>query len=110
MIRLATWVWVQAYVRRLEQQGIAAFVVAHGDDTAGSVMIKVNTLDGRACAYQRGFETPEGRRGWALLHGGAEAAVDAALARQRGFDPDLWVVEVEDRRGRHLLEAGGFDL
>jgi hypothetical protein len=44
---------------------------------------------------------------WAPLAEGAEAEVDAALARQRGFDPDLWVIEVEDRAGRHLLDEPG---
>jgi hypothetical protein len=38
---------------------------------------------------------------------GPEAEVDAAIARQRGFDPDLWVIEVEDRAGRHLLDEPG---
>jgi hypothetical protein len=38
---------------------------------------------------------------------GEEAEVDAAIARQRGYDPDLWVVEVEDRQGRHLLDEPG---
>jgi hypothetical protein len=38
---------------------------------------------------------------------GLEAEVDAALSRQRGFDPDLWVIEVEDREGRHLLDQPG---
>ncbi len=42
-----------------------------------------------------------------MLADGGEAEVDAALARQRGFDPDLWVIEVEDRAGRHLLDEDG---
>jgi hypothetical protein len=29
------------------------------------------------------------------------------VTRQRGFDPDLWVIEVEDRAGRHLLDHEG---
>jgi hypothetical protein len=31
--------------------------------------------------------------------------VDAYLGRQAEFDPDLWVIEVEDREGRHHLGA-----
>ena len=36
-----------------------------------------------------------------------EARTAATVARQRGYDPDLWVIEVEDRQGRHLLEEEG---
>lgn len=103
--RLATRFWVDAYLARLRLQGIDAFVVAHGDDTAGAVAVKSATLDGRARAFQRVL-APEGRR-WQVLAEGAEAEVDAALARARRFDPDLWILEVEDRAGRHLLEAEG---
>jgi len=38
---------------------------------------------------------------------GPEAEVDAAVSRQRGFDSDLWVIELEDARGRHLLDEDG---
>ena len=48
-----------------------------------------------------------GDRTWVTLAEGDEAEVDAAVVRQRGFDPDLWVVEVEDRAGRHLLDSDG---
>ena len=41
---------------------------------------------------------------WVILDQGAEAEVDASIARQRGYDPDLWVIEVEDRKGRHMLD------
>jgi hypothetical protein len=33
-----------------------------------------------------------------------EADVEAYLARQLRFDPDLWIVEVEDRGGRPFLD------
>ena len=48
-----------------------------------------------------------GARVWEVLATGPEPDVDAAIARQRGFDPDLWVIEVEDREGRHLLDEDG---
>ncbi len=109
MPRLTARFWVDAYLARLRQIGIPGFVVAHGDDTAGSVLVKLNTLDGRAVLYQRSYNILDERRDWAVLSEGAEAEVDAAVARQRGFDPDLWVIEVEDRQGRHLLDTGGLD-
>ena len=107
MIRLTADFWVHAYLARLRQYDIAAFVAAHGDDTAGAVLVKLNTLDGRAAAFQRSFDLMRGTRTWVTLAEGPEAAVDAAIARQRRTDPDLWVIEVEDRAGRHLLDAPG---
>ncbi|ETA50479.1 DUF1491 family protein [Ponticoccus alexandrii] len=107
MTRLATRFWIDAYRRRLALQDIPAFVTAHGDDTAGAVLVKLATLDGQARAFTRGFDLMTGARQWTELAAGPEAEVDAAIARQRGFDPDLWVIEVEDRQGRHLLDEDG---
>ncbi|SLN58589.1 hypothetical protein PEL8287_03142 [Roseovarius litorisediminis] len=107
MTRLTAEFWVQAYLTRLRLHEIPAFVVAHGDNTAGAVLIKLNTLDGRAIAYQRSFDLMSGDRKWVVLTDGDEPAVDLAIARQRSFDPDLWVIEVEDRTGRHLLDEEG---
>ncbi|MDQ7080760.1 MAG: DUF1491 family protein [Paracoccaceae bacterium] len=106
MPRLSAEFWVQAYLNRLRLADIPAFVVARGDATAGAVIVKLNTLDGQAQAFQRSYDA-EGRRVWVTLASGDEAQVDASLARQRGFDPDIWIIEVEDRAGRHLLDQPG---
>ena len=53
MARLTAEFWVHAYLNRLRMVEIPAFVVAKGDRTAGAVVIKLNTLDGQAVAYQR---------------------------------------------------------
>ncbi|PHQ81791.1 MAG: GTP-binding protein Era [Thalassobium sp.] len=109
MTRLTADIWVSAYLTRLRLQDIPAFVVAKGDLTAGTVIVKLNTLDGQARAFHRAFDLMSGERTWAVLADGAEADVDASLARQRSFDPDLWVIEVEDRAGRHLLDQPGLE-
>ncbi len=106
-MRLTADFWVAAYLTRLRLADIPAFVVKHGDGTAGAVLVKLNTLDGRAVSYQRRFDLTRGDREWVVLAEGDEAAVDASLARQRGFDPDVWVIEVEDKQGRHLLDQNG---
>ena len=107
MPRLTSRFWVDAYLARLRFADVPGFVVAHGDDTGGAVLVKLNTLDGRAVLFQRGFDLMSDTRVWSELASGPEAEVDAAVARQRGFDPDLWVIEVEDRQGRHLLDQEG---
>ena len=108
MARLTARFWVDAYLARLRLQDIPAFVVAHGDDTGGAVLVKLSTLDGRAVLFQRSFDLMSGERKWVELAAGDEPEVDATVTRQRSFDPDLWVIEVEDRQGRHLLDEPGF--
>ncbi len=107
MTRLTAEFWVSAYLRRLQLSDIPAFVTSKGDATAGAVLVKLNSLDGQACCYQRSFDLMSGERAWVVLAQGVEADVDAALAKQRSFDPDLWVIEVEDREGRHHLDEPG---
>ncbi len=105
--RLTSRVWIDAYLRRLSLHNIPAYVTYKGDPTAGVVMVKLATLDGNATCYQRSYDLSTGERAWVVLSEGAEAEVDAAIERQRGFDRDLWVIEVEDREGRHLLDQDG---
>ncbi|MFK7836074.1 MAG: DUF1491 family protein [Sulfitobacter sp.] len=107
MVRLTARFWVDAYLARLRLFDIPAFVVAHGDDTGGAVLIKLATLDGQAVLFHRSFDLMTGERQWVELTKGEERDVDETVTRQRSFDPDLWVIEVEDRQGRHLLEQEG---
>jgi hypothetical protein len=104
--RLTAEFWVRAYLARLRLADIPAFVTARGDATAGAVIVKLNRLDGSARAFARSYDAA-GARVWTPLAEGPEPDVDAALARQRRHDPDLWVIEIEDRQGRHLLEEPG---
>lgn len=109
MSRLTAEFWVQAYLQRLNLAGIPAFVTKKGDLTAGAVLIKVNTLDGDAQAFERSFDLQTGQRAWVGMAVGCEAEVDAAVGRQKSFDPDVWVIEVEDKQGRHLLDEVGLE-
>lgn len=108
--RLATEIWVSAHIRQVEIEGGSAFLARRGADGAGAVLIKSVRLDRRppeptARALSRAT-LGDGRLGWVWLVGpdwAEESAVDAALSRQASFDPDVWIVEVEDREGRHFL-------
>lgn len=107
--RLATSLWVSAYLARLRLADIPVYVTAKGDATAGAVVVKCATLDGRAKAWQRSYDLLNDRRIWVVLADGDEAEVDAAIGRARRGDPDLWVIELEDRAGRSLLTETGLD-
>ena len=105
--RLTADFWVRAYLARLRLADIPAFVVARGDATAGAVLVKLATLDGQARLFQRSFDLMSGARTWVVLAEGEDTDVDAAVRRQRQYDPDLWVIEVESRDGRTLLDEDG---
>ncbi|HEC71034.1 hypothetical protein LCGC14_2938460 [marine sediment metagenome] len=107
MSRLTARFWVDAYMARLRVYDIPAYVVAHGDDTGGAVLIKLATLDGKASLFHKSFDLESGQRVWVEFTTGYEADVDVSIEKQRGFDPDVWVIEVEDREGRHLLFEEG---
>lgn len=107
MTRLTTEIWVAAYLTRLRLATIPAFIVQKGDGTAGAVLVKVNTLNGAACCYQRSFDLMTGDRRWVVLAEGDEAKVDESVSKQKSFDPDLWVIEIETKEGHHLLDEPG---
>ena len=109
MTRLTSEIWVAAYLTRLRLATIPAFVVQKGDRTAGAVMVKLNTLNGKATCFQRSFDLMTGDRRWIVLSEGDEAVVDESIRKQKSFDPDLWVIEVEDKTGRHLLDEPGLE-
>ncbi|PUB14807.1 DUF1491 family protein [Yoonia sediminilitoris] len=108
-MKLTADIWVSAYLTRLRLQNIPAFVVSRGDATAGAVLVKLNTLDGMARCFQRSFDLSTGERQWMVLTEGPEPDIDASISKQRSFDPDLWVIEVEDKQGRHLLNEPGLE-
>jgi len=109
MARLAAGIWVSAYLARLQAEGISVYILHRGDETAGAVVVKLATMDGQAQAFHRVPDLVTGGRNWSVLAEGDERSVDESITRQRSFDPDLWVVEVEDRRGRHMLDEAGLD-
>ena len=108
-MRLKTEIWIKAYLRRCVVQGAQAFVVRHGDDDAGAVFLKINRLDGTAFLYgpaPAGLAEIALDRQWIGMGragGMSEAEADTFLSRETSFDSDLWIIEVEDRKGRHFL-------
>lgn len=106
-MRLVTEIWVAAYLRRLQAAAIPAYVTRKGDASAGTVIVKLATLDGQARAFVRRWDMATDTRRWQVLAESAEAEVDAILSREGARDPDLWLIEVEDRAGRTLLEEEG---
>lgn len=105
--RLTAGFWVAAYLARLQLAAIPVFVTRRGDETAGAVLVKCATLDGNAVLWRREWDLMTDRREWRRISVGPEPEVDALTQREAGRDPDLWLIEVEDRQGRTLLDEPG---
>lgn len=101
---LSTDIWVGALIRRAELGGAFATVARKGDARAGAVLVKtINRLTGETAVYAEAFRG-DGERVWMEPSASREeAGVDQYIEKSLRTDPDLWVVEIEDREGRHFL-------
>lgn len=101
--RLKTSLWVQAQLRLCDQAVIPFAVTRRGDPDAGAILIKLDRGAQGVIVLARGYDT-QGRRGWIRATGEqpiAEADADGFLARQIGFDSDVWILTIEDPAGRY---------
>ena len=112
-MRLKSGIWVAAYLRRCNIQGAFSAVRRRGAEEAGAVFIIINRLDGNAVLYGPAAQSafgdahPAERMFTAILGGdkpAPEADFETRLANETRFDPDIWIVEVEDRSGRNFLD------
>jgi hypothetical protein len=94
--------WVSALLRRASLAGAFATIVHRGDEQRGDVLVKVMTDRGKARLYAPAFN-PEGPTEFEQLRLEEEAEVDSAVAKRLKMDRDLWVIEIEDREGRHFI-------
>jgi len=101
-------IWVSAYRRRCDLQALPCVIVRKGALEAGTIYIciRINSEevwlmgppagplldDSGDRIFEPRFETPV-----------PECQIDEYLARQVQFDPDIWILEVEDRKGRAFL-------
>jgi hypothetical protein len=112
-MRLKSGIWAAAYVRRCHIEGAFAAVRRRGADEAGAIYIKINRLDGTGILYgpapQSAFDDaqPSTRLFTIIIGAGTpapEADIEARLVREIRYDPDVWIVEVEDRAGQNFLD------
>jgi hypothetical protein len=110
-MRLTSVMWVAAYVRRCHSCGAYAVVRRRGAAEAGAIFVILDTLDGSRTLYAPAPQSELGELGRGVdrvfrevLRSDDFEALEAKLKREMDFDPDLWIVENEDREGRHFLD------
>jgi len=110
-MRLKSSIWVSAYLRRCQSAGVFGAIRRRGAEEAGAVFVKVALMDGTAQLYVPAPQTvyddsrpvdrffvPVSREPI------AEPLVEERLTKELRFDPDAWIVETEDKEGRHFLD------
>ncbi len=112
-MRVKSGIWVAAYVRRCQVEGASAVLLRRGAEEAGAVFIKVSRLDGTAevfgpapqSAFDEARPTDRAFVRCLKMQPAPDAEAESYLARQIKFDPDVWIIEVEDRAGRNFLDS-----
>ena len=103
--RLKAGLFVRATIRRAEVAGAQAFVVRKGAEESGAVFLKIARLDGTVTVLDQA-RRGDGELVWVKPLGDAtdEEKAKAFFERQIRIDPDIWIVEIEDREGRAFVD------
>jgi hypothetical protein len=112
-MRLKSALWVAAYLRRCQVEGVSAVVRRRGAEEAGAIFVRIDRLDGTSDLFgpapQSAFDAaPGAERAFSASlakQPAPDASIETYLAREMKFDPDIWIVEVEDRSGRNFLDV-----
>ena len=103
--RLRARTWIDACLTVCRAEAVPATVLARGDADGGSVLLKWRHPEGKGSVLAPMTDL-DGNRVWRSATGAEpvpEADCDAYWQRQRGRDPDLWVLEIESRTLWHPL-------
>lgn len=108
--RLTSGFFVAALLRTANGKGAVAMLRQRGAEEAGVILVKVDRLDGTADLWQPVAQSEAGDDGVRRFERGMTSApdreVEDRIARERRYDPDIFVVEIEDRAGRAFLNDG----
>lgn len=106
--RLTSEFWVAAHVRRCHLEGAYALVRRRGAKEAGAIFVVVDRLDGSNDVYAPAPQSetdPTRARSFERVAERVDGlSVEERLARELRFDPDVWVIAIEDREGRGFLD------
>jgi hypothetical protein len=110
-MRLKSALWVAAYLRRCQVEGIFGVVRRRGAEEAGAIYVRIDRLNGTSDLFgpapQSEIDSSRGNRSFVPClaeRPAPDTAVEAYLTREIKFDSDVWIVEVEDPAGRNYLD------
>jgi hypothetical protein len=107
MARLTSDFWAAAYLRQAALDGLVAVLRRRGAREAGAIFVKLDRLDGTACLYgpaPQALADEAGGRRFQLIMEADPATVEERVEKERRFDPDLWLLEIENRAGDPRLD------
>ena len=103
-MNLSSDLWVYALIRRVQLAGASAAIVRKGDATGGAVLVRTFAARTRKARLYALAQSGGGESVWMQpLADASEVDLDAYVQRAAKRDPDLWIVEIEDRDGRRFL-------
>jgi hypothetical protein len=111
MLRVTSEFWVSAYLRKIEANGAFGCLLNKGAGAAGAIFVILNHMDGNFSLFepapQISFDDDDsGERKFLCVHDRVEESkVNEKIVREKKFDSDIWVVEIEDNQGRHMLDV-----
>ena len=110
-MRLKSAIWVAAYLRRCQSEGVFGAVRRRGAEEAGAVFVKLALMNGNAILYAPAPQTvyDDSRPIERMFVPSPpqpveERKIEERLMKEISFDPDVWIVEIEDKAGRHFLD------
>lgn len=107
MARLTSDFWVSAYLRQAAHDGLDAVLRFRGAREAGAIFVKLDRLNGTAALYApapQALADDDGQRRFQLVLDSDPGTIEARVERERRFDSDLWLVEIENRQGDPRLD------
>ena len=108
-MRLRADIFVAALIRRGQVAGAYATLRRRGAPEAGAIFVRVDRLDGTSALFGPAPQSEIGEDGDRVFHRMHKEewienpGVEDRLRREMNFDPDLWIVDIEDRQGRDFL-------
>ncbi|MBA3519159.1 MAG: DUF1491 family protein [Rhizobiales bacterium] len=111
MPRLRSDFWVAVLRRRAEAAGAYVSIARRGAEEAGAIFVSVDRRDGRFDLYgpapQMAFDEarPSDRLFTQVAHAVTDEELRFRIERELRFDPDVWVIDIEDRQGRSFLDV-----